>query len=186
MNREIGVTFTQMTKQNLQDRMVLQSLEGIDSDFEDDSVYGRILRKRVEAFNPNASPADLDRTTERCREKLKHLRLKNDIARLDQGLRRVVNTQAKQSTARISKPGKRSARYEAIDRELETIAEADPQSHREVFDYLDGRIRQPNAEPFASAHGWTAGFKKDPARARIWLSKRWSALNLPKFLRGPK
>src|ERR1035438_9700454 len=40
------------------------------------------------------------------------------------------------------------------------------------------RVRWPNAEPFRSARGWSAGFRKDPARAHAWLSKRWNILNL--------
>ncbi|HEX3818806.1 MAG TPA: hypothetical protein VHW45_00655 [Candidatus Sulfotelmatobacter sp.] len=82
---------------------------------------------------------------------------------------------------------KRSAKYGAIDLALEKFAEALPQSHEEVFRHLEERgKRHPSAEPFGTARGWMAGFKKDPARARVWLSKRWALLRLPPFAAGPK
>jgi len=49
-------TVARVTKQKLQDRLILQSLEGVDDDFEDGSIFGHLLQKRVKAFNPNASP----------------------------------------------------------------------------------------------------------------------------------
>jgi hypothetical protein len=176
----------QVTKQKLRELMVLSGFTGVEDDFEDDSILGSLLQKRVKAFNPNASPEELERIKKRCREELRLDRFRKAIAQVDEAQRRLEDTRAKQSTARLSRPGKRSSRYEAIDRELRTIAAAKPKSHREVFEQLDGRIRLPNAEPFVSARGWNAGFRKDPAGARAWLSKRWSALRLPAFPRGPK
>ena len=43
------------------------------------------------------------------------------------------------------------------------------------------------AEPFETARGWMAGFRRDEAAARAWLSKRWRVtLDLPPLPRGPK
>jgi hypothetical protein len=81
---------------------------------------------------------------------------------------------------------RRNSRYEAIDTALRGIAEARPGKHEEVFRALEGRCRIPNAEPFKSAGGWLAGFRKDNDAAHTWLSKRWTRLALPPFLRGPK
>jgi hypothetical protein len=83
---------------------------------------------------------------------------------------------------------RRSPRYDAIDSALRQYSEARPRSHEEVFGYLDTRSKQliPNAEPFRSAGGWLAGFQKDRALARVWLSKRWALLQLPVFISGPK
>ena len=80
---------------------------------------------------------------------------------------------------------KATSRYAAIDAKLKDISESKPRSHQDVFRRLDGE-RVANAEPFRSARGWFAGFKKDPEAARAWLSKRWSLLGLPSFPRGPK
>jgi hypothetical protein len=91
-----------------------------------------------------------------------------------------------QTPSTTRKPVRRNQRYEAIDCELRKIAEARPKGQKEVFDSLDGRVKIPNAEPFASAGGWLAGFRKNPPAARAWLSKTWSKLNLPPFSRGPK
>src|ERR1035438_5567027 len=176
----------QVTKQKLREIMVLSGLQGVQDDFEDDSIFGRLLQKRVKAFNPSASPEELDRIKERCREELKLDCLRQTIAQVDETRRRLEEIHTKQSTSRISRPGKRSSKYEAIDDALQAIAAAKPKSHREVFEQLDGRIHPPNAEPFASARGWMAGFKRNPARAAQWLSKRWAALRLPTFPRGPK
>jgi hypothetical protein len=83
---------------------------------------------------------------------------------------------------------RRSRRYGAIDSALKQCSEARPRSHEEVFRCMETRSKQliPNAEPFRSAGGWLAGFQKDPALARVWLSKRWSLLQLPAFMSGPK
>jgi len=82
---------------------------------------------------------------------------------------------------------RRSLRYKTIDQALTAIAEARPKAHAEVFRALDGRrVALPSAAPFAAAHGWLAGFQKDPQRAHAWLSKTWSRLNLSAFPRGPK
>jgi hypothetical protein len=81
---------------------------------------------------------------------------------------------------------RRSPRYEKIDAALRGIAESQPKNHEEVFRALHGRVNTPNAEPFKSAGGWHAGFKKDANTAQAWLSKRWAGLNLPPFARGPK
>ena len=81
---------------------------------------------------------------------------------------------------------RRNAKYEGIDEALREIAKSRPKAHEEVFQALEGRSKLPNAEPFKTAGGWHAGFKKDAVAARAWLSKAWSRLNLPAFLRGPK
>jgi hypothetical protein len=83
-------------------------------------------------------------------------------------------------------PTRRGPRYEAIDKELIAISAALPKSHEEVFRSLEGRIKIPNAEPFKSAGGWVSGFQQNPSKARSWLSKVWSRLNLAPFPRGPK
>ena len=133
------------------------------------------------------APEDLDRIKERCRQELNLARARKTISEMNEARRRLEETHAKQLTARTSRPGKRSSKYEAIDRALQAIDEAKPKSHLEVFNYLDKRVRNlPNAEPFVSARGWVVGFRKDPVRARSWLSKRWSVLNLAQFPRGPK
>ena len=79
-----------------------------------------------------------------------------------------------------------SSQSEAIDVELRRIADALPKSHAEVFLALEGRVKVPGAEPFASAGGWMSGFRRDKAAARAWLSRVWHRLNLPPFPRGPK
>jgi hypothetical protein len=87
----------------------------------------------------------------------------------------------------LQKRTKRSVRYKTIDQALEVIAEARPKTHKEVFRTLDERcVALPHAAPFDAAHGWLAGFRKDPPRAHAWLSKTWSRLNLFAFPRGPK
>ena len=92
------------------------------------------------------------------------------------------------SRAPTRPPSRRSPRYDAIDSALKQCAKSCPRSHKEVFSCLDTRGKRliPNAEPFRSAGGWLAGFQKDPALARIWLSKRWALLSLPVFISGPK
>jgi hypothetical protein len=86
----------------------------------------------------------------------------------------------------VAKSRRRNPRYQAIDVELRSIEQARPRSHEEVFRSINGRAPIPNAEPFQSAKGWLAGFKRDRVAARVWLSKRWSRLGLPPFPRGPK
>lgn len=87
---------------------------------------------------------------------------------------------------KAQKPKKRDPKYAALDALLRQIAAAHPQSHEEVFRSLEGRIDIPNAQPFVGARGWLAGFKRNKADARAWLSRAWSRLNLPPFPRGPK
>jgi hypothetical protein len=176
----------QVTKQKLLEILVLSGFQEVEDDFEDDSIFGCLLQKRVKAFNPNASPEDLYRIKERCREELRLGRFRTAVAQLDAARRRLEDTHAKQATGQVSRSGKRNSKYEAIDDVLRKVEAAKPKSHWEVFKQLEGRISPPYAEPFASARGWIAGFQKDPARARAWLSKRWSALKLPTFPRGPK
>lgn len=84
------------------------------------------------------------------------------------------------------KPVRRHSKNLLIDSALRRIAEARPRSHEEVFRALDGRAPIPHVELFQSAGGWSAGFRRDKAGARAWLSKAWSRLNLPAFPRGPK
>ena len=81
---------------------------------------------------------------------------------------------------------RRSQKYERIDEELRKIALARPNTQEEVFEALQARrVVWPSAEPFAT-HGWVAGFRRDEAAARSWLSKRWSELDLPPLPQGPK
>jgi hypothetical protein len=85
------------------------------------------------------------------------------------------------------KVARRSLRYRVIDEVLQKIAESRPRTQEEVFQSLDGRkVVIPPAEPFETARGWIAGFRRDPAAARAWLSKRWTGLNLSRLPRGPK
>ena len=82
---------------------------------------------------------------------------------------------------------RRNLKYARIDSTLKAIAGAQPIDHEEVFKTLDSRrVKFADAEPFRSAGGWIAGFEKNPAVAHSWLSKRWAALGLPPFSRGPK
>jgi hypothetical protein len=84
-------------------------------------------------------------------------------------------------------PNRGNQIYEQIDRAIRKIADSRPQTQEEVFQSLDDRdVPIPLAKPFLSAHGWIAGFRKNPADARSWLSKRWKKLGLPRFPRGPK
>jgi hypothetical protein len=104
-----------------------------------------------------------------------------------EGLKDVERAQAsKGHVMEAGKSRRQHARYEAIDKELRKIAEMRPMSHKEVFGSLDGRAPIPYAKPFATAGGWLAGFQRDQAAARAWLSKAWSRLHLPPFPRGPK
>jgi hypothetical protein len=185
----------QVTKRKLREMMVIDGLRGIDDDFENDSFYGLLLDKRVKAFHPNASPEDLDRIKERCRQELllsriKEARVEADGARrrLQEAQAKVERDRAKQAQTTLSKLSKRSSKkYEAIDGMLRKIAQAQPRNHPEVFEQLGvRRICIPSAEPFASAGGWAVGYQKNPALARAWLSKRWHGLGLPMFPRGPK
>jgi len=85
------------------------------------------------------------------------------------------------------KPVRRNQKYKVIDEALRNIAESLPRTQEEVFQSLEGRhVVIPPAEPFMTARGWMAGFRRDAAAARSWLSKRWAELNLPSLPRGPK
>jgi hypothetical protein len=81
---------------------------------------------------------------------------------------------------------RRHPRYTKIDEALQEIAESHPRTQEEVFRALEGRAGFPPAEPFETARGWIAGFRRDKPAARAWLSKRWAELNLPSLPRGPK
>lgn len=82
---------------------------------------------------------------------------------------------------------RRNQRYSAIDVALRQIGESRPRTQEEVFQSLQGRrVVLPLAEPFLTAHGWMAGFRRDQASARAWLSKRWAELDLLPLPRGPK
>jgi hypothetical protein len=87
---------------------------------------------------------------------------------------------------RAQKTARRNPQFALIDKKLQEIAKSAPNSHKVVFEALDGRVKVPNGKPFAEAGGWLTGFKRDPARARSWLSKHWSRLKLPPFSPGPK
>jgi hypothetical protein len=84
-------------------------------------------------------------------------------------------------------PARQNQKYKTIDVALQEVAKSRPSTQEEVFRSLDGRrVVIPQAEPFTAADGWIAGFRRDPAAARAWLSKRWAQLNLPRLPRGPK
>jgi hypothetical protein len=84
-------------------------------------------------------------------------------------------------------PTRRHPRYKQIDAALIEISQSRPRTQEEVFQSLDNRrVPVPPAEPFLSGRGWMAGFGRDRAAARAWLSKRWSELNLLPFQKGPK
>jgi hypothetical protein len=74
----------------------------------------------------------------------------------------------------------------AIDEVLREIGQARPKDQRHVFQLLEGRVEPPDAQPFKRAGGWIAGFQKKPDQARVWLSKAWNRLELPRFRLGPK
>jgi hypothetical protein len=97
-----------------------------------------------------------------------------------------VDTRAQAGLPTPASKPRRNSKYEKIDEVLQEIAESHPKSHEGVFRDLDGRAPVPDAQPFAGARGWLAGFKRDPDSAREWLSKNWSRLRLPAFRRGPK
>lgn len=89
--------------------------------------------------------------------------------------------------SKTKKPVRRNHKYLAIDNALRRIAESRPRTHEEVFQSLQSRnVVIPHAVPFLSARGWIPGFRRDPAAARAWLSKRWAVLGLSPFIRGPK
>lgn len=91
------------------------------------------------------------------------------------------------SRSKVRRAAERHPRYSKIDQALRRIAEARPQSHREVFQLLErDSVPLPRAEPFDSAGGWMRGYRVKPRLASAWLSKTWLQLDLPRFLRGPK
>jgi len=91
------------------------------------------------------------------------------------------------SSRKAKKPVRRNQKYEKIAKALQEIAESRPSTQEEIFQSLDGRkVVIPPAEPFATARGWIAGFRRDEGAARSWLSKRWGELDLPPLPRGPK
>ena len=89
---------------------------------------------------------------------------------------------------KAKKPVRRNQKYKVIDAALEKVADGRPSTQEEVFQSLDARhVVIPPAEPFISARGWIAGFRRDSVQgARAWLSKRWAELNLSPLPRGPK
>jgi hypothetical protein len=100
------------------------------------------------------------------------------LAQEPQGLR---------ESPKAKKPVRRSQKYKTIDDALQEIAESRPSTQEGVFQSLDGRhVVIPPAEPFVTARGWIAGFRRDKAAARAWLSKRWAELSLSPLPRGPK
>jgi len=91
------------------------------------------------------------------------------------------------SRPKVRRVAERHPRYIKIDEALRRIAEACPQSQKEVFQWLErDRVPLPGAEPFHSAGGWMRGYHAKPRLARAGLSRTWSQLDLPRFLRGPK
>ena len=104
-----------------------------------------------------------------------------------QSSRTPAAAQVPQERRKTEKPARRNQKYEVIDKALREIAESRPSTQEEVFQSLDGRhVVTPPAEPFLTARGWMAGFRRDAAAARSWLSKRWTELNLSPLPRGPK
>jgi hypothetical protein len=106
-----------------------------------------------------------------------------------------VSTQARpvqgapvhQGDRRAKRPARRNARYAKIDAALRAISASQPRSQTEILQSLEERrVVTPPAEPFLSANGWLAGFRRDQAAARAWLSKRWAKSQLPPLPRGPK
>jgi hypothetical protein len=95
--------------------------------------------------------------------------------------------QVPSESRKTKSPVRRNQKYKVIDVALREIAESRPSRQEEVFQALDGRhVVIPPAEPFVTARGWIAGFRRDAAAARAWLSKRWAELNLAPLPRGPK
>lgn len=96
-------------------------------------------------------------------------------------------TLAPKENRKTKKPVRRNEKYEKIDKALRQIANALPNNHEEVFQFLDARkVEIPGREPFKAARGWMKGFQQKPHAARAWLSPQWKRLNLPAFARGPK
>jgi hypothetical protein len=87
---------------------------------------------------------------------------------------------------KVKKPVRRNQKYKTIDEALQRIADSRPRTQEEVFKALEGRVVFPPAEPFETGRGWIAGFRRDKAAARSWLSKRWAELSLSPLPRGPK
>jgi len=98
-----------------------------------------------------------------------------------------VQSQDLEDSRRRKRPVRRNQKYEKIDDALQEIADSRPSTQEAAFQSLDDRrVVTPSAEPFMTARGWMAGFRRDEAAARAWLSKRWAELNLPPLPRGPK
>jgi hypothetical protein len=95
--------------------------------------------------------------------------------------------QSAKESRKATTPIRRNQKYKVIDEALRKIAESVPRTQEEVFQSLEGRhVVVPPAEPFMTARGWIAGFRRDAAAARAWLSKRWKELSLSPLPRGPK
>ena len=98
-----------------------------------------------------------------------------------------LEAQSPRESPKAKKPVRRNQKYKTIDQALQEIAESRPSTQEGVFQLLDGRhVVIPPAEPFVTARGWIAGFRRDKAAARAWLSKRWAELRLSPLPRGPK
>jgi hypothetical protein len=110
-----------------------------------------------------------------------------DIASRKAGEPGVLETPVPKESRKAKKPVRRNQKYKVIDHALQEIAESRPSTQEAVFQALDGRhVVIPPAEPFMAARGWIAGFRRDAAAARAWLSKRWGELSLSPLPRGPK
>jgi hypothetical protein len=95
--------------------------------------------------------------------------------------------QGSKESRKATTPVRRNQKYKVIDEALRKIAESLPRTQEEVFQSLEWRhVVIPPAEPFMTARGWIAGFRRDAAAARAWLSKRWGELSLSPLPRGPK
>jgi hypothetical protein len=94
---------------------------------------------------------------------------------------------AYQTDHQVKKRSRRHWRYIEIDQALQSIWEARPKNHAEVFQFLDERkVPLPSRNPFRDARGWLKGYERAPGRAASWLSQRWGRLGLPPFVPGPK
>jgi hypothetical protein len=150
-------------------------------------IQGMLLEKWAARALPNGTADERDK----LKEDLRRDTLRRDMIAVTEKLERAgkrvdARASAQRRTASRSKPKRPNPRYKAIYEKLKAIAEARPRSHDDVFRMLNGRVGIPHAEPFETAGGWLAGFRKEPKLARSWLSKVWKVLHLPPFPRGPK
>ena len=110
-----------------------------------------------------------------------------ESARQESQQRGTQKAQGSKESRKTARPVRRNQRYKVIDEALRKIAQSSPRTQEEVFQSLEDRhVVIPPAEPFMTARGWIAGFRRDALGARAWLSKRWGELSLSSLPRGPK